>query len=262
MRLPERRPRLHPGAAVPLLRDGHRQPRLHHARRDDGDPGGRLRAAAPSSRPSPEERCTSLYGVPTMFIAELEHPRFGELRPRQPAHRDHGRLAVPDRGDEAGDRATCTRRGDDRLRHDRDVAGVDVRRADDDSLERRVADRRRVHPARRGQDRSTRSPARPCRAAQPGELCTRGYVVMRGLLERPRAHRRGGRRRTAGCTPATSRRWTTRATSTSSAASKDMVIRGGENIYPREIEEFLHTHPDVLEAAGDRRARRAHTARS
>ena len=49
------------------------------------------------------ERCTSLYGVPTMFIAELEHPDFGELRPLElAAHRDHGRLAVPGRGDEQG----------------------------------------------------------------------------------------------------------------------------------------------------------------
>ena len=72
-----------------------------------------------------DERCTSLYGVPTMFIAELEHPRFGELRPLQPAHRDHGRRAVPGRGHERGPLADAHGRGDDRLRDDRDGAALD-----------------------------------------------------------------------------------------------------------------------------------------
>ena len=51
------------------------------------------------------ERCTSLYGVPTMFIAELAVPGLRLLRPVQPAHRHHGGLALPGRGDEAGHRA-------------------------------------------------------------------------------------------------------------------------------------------------------------
>ena len=59
------------------------------------DPAATLRAIQ-------EERCTSLYGVPTMFIAELALPDFDELRPVQPADRDHGRFAVSRRGDEAG----------------------------------------------------------------------------------------------------------------------------------------------------------------
>ena len=74
------------------------------------------------------ERCTCLYGVPTMFIAELDHPEFDQLRPVVAAHRDHGRLAVPGRGDEAGRRRDAHGRGDDLLRHDRDVAGVDADR--------------------------------------------------------------------------------------------------------------------------------------
>ena len=52
-----------------------------------------------------DERCTSLYGVPTMFIAELALPDFADYDLSSPAHRDHGRLAVPGRGDEAGGRA-------------------------------------------------------------------------------------------------------------------------------------------------------------
>ena len=55
-----------------------------------------------------DERCTSLYGVPTMFIAELEHPRVRRVRPLVAAHRDHGRLAVPDRDDEAAASTRCT----------------------------------------------------------------------------------------------------------------------------------------------------------
>ena len=73
------RPRLHPGAVLPLLRHGARQPRLHHARRLHGRPGRGVRRRARCSRRSQAERCTSLYGVPTMFIAELDHPRFGEF---------------------------------------------------------------------------------------------------------------------------------------------------------------------------------------
>ena len=59
------------------------------------DPLATLQAVA-------EERCTALYGVPTMFIAQLDHPRVRHVRPQEPAHRHHGRLALPDRGDEAG----------------------------------------------------------------------------------------------------------------------------------------------------------------
>ncbi len=65
-----------------------------------------------------EERCTGLHGVPTMFIAEMEHPEFRALRPVEPPHRHHGRLALPDRGDAACDRADASRRDHHRLRHD------------------------------------------------------------------------------------------------------------------------------------------------
>ena len=97
---------------------------------------------------------------------------------------------------------------------------------------------------------------------EPGELCTRGYSVMLGYWDDAGADRRGDRPRPAGCTPATSRRWTTRATCNIVGRSKDMVIRGGENVYPREIEEFLYTHDGDRRRAGHRRARRAATARS
>ena len=72
LRLHRGGPHLHPGAVLPLLRHGHGQPRRDHARRLHGRPGARVRARARRSQTVQDERCTSLYGVPTMFIAELE----------------------------------------------------------------------------------------------------------------------------------------------------------------------------------------------
>ena len=118
-------PGLHPGAVLPLLRHGDGQPRRAPptARRWSSPAPASIRRRR--STAVAQERCTSLYGVPTMFIAELQPPRLRRLRPVVAAHRDHGRLAVPGRGDEAGRRPDGHDRGDDLLRHDRDLAGVD-----------------------------------------------------------------------------------------------------------------------------------------
>ena len=72
------------------------------------------------------ERCTALYGVPTMFIAELGHPDFKRFDLSSLAHRDHGRLALPDRSDETLHRRNAHERSHHRLRHDRDQPGVDA----------------------------------------------------------------------------------------------------------------------------------------
>jgi hypothetical protein len=69
------------------------------------------------------EKCTALYGVPTMFIAELDHPGVFALRPEIAAYRHHGRRALPGRGDEARQQRDEHGRGDDRLWHDRNLAG-------------------------------------------------------------------------------------------------------------------------------------------
>ena len=191
LRLRRARPRLHPGAVLPLLRHGDGQPRLHHARLGDGDPGGRVRAGrraggrAGGALHEPLRRADDVH-------RRAQPPGVRALRPVQSPHRDHGRLAVPDRGHEAGDRAHAHGRGDDLLRHDRDLAGVDAdggRR-----LAREAhADRRPRAPAPRGQaDRAAHRrhrPARRARRAAHARLLGDG-----GLLERPRAHRRGGRR--------------------------------------------------------------------
>ena len=123
------------------------------------DPALTLRAVS-------DERCTSLYGVPTMFIAEWALPDFDVVRPEQRAHRDHGRLAVP-RGDDEEAHRRRDRRDDDRLRHDRDVAGVDA------DPHRRLARAQGRRPSagspRTSRSRSsTRSAATRCRAARRG----------------------------------------------------------------------------------------------
>jgi fatty-acyl-CoA synthase len=116
----------------------------------------------------------------------------------------------------------------------------------DDSLERRVSTVGRVHPHVEikiiDPDTGLTVPR-----DRPGELCTRGYSVMLGYWEEP------GKTREA----IDAARWMHTGDLGVMDADgyvnitgriKDMVIRGGENIYPREVEEFLYTHPDVLDA--------------
>ena len=157
-----------------------------------------------------EERCTSLYGVPTMFIAELEHPEFASFDFSSPAHRHHGRLALPDRGDEAGSEGHAHAGGHDLLRHDRDLAGVHaVARGRSARQARR--DRRPDPPARRDQDRrSDHGARRPARHA--GRAVHARLLGDARLLERPAGDARARSTPGAGCTPATSPRSTPRAT--------------------------------------------------
>ena len=110
-------------------------------------------------------------------------------------------------------------------------------------------DARAPAAADRGEDRRPRRPAPPLEPDVVGELCTRGYHVMTRLLRRPARRRRRRSTRTAGCTRATSPRWTTRGYCRIGGRLKDMIIRGGENIYPREIEQVLFEHEDVADVA-------------
>ena len=224
-------------------------------RRVHGRPGRRRSTRWRCWRRSRPSAAPSLYGVPTMFIAELDHPRFGEFDLSSLRTGHHGRLAVPGRGDEAGAVADAHARGDHLLRHDRDLAGLDAERTGRSARQARVD--RSAASTRTSRSRSSiRPPARSCRAAQPGELCTRGYSVMLGYWNNDEA--------TAQAIDAA--RWM----HTGDLATmddegyvnivgriKDMIIRGGENIYPREIEEFLYTPSRRQRRAGDRRAERA-----
>jgi fatty-acyl-CoA synthase len=201
------------------------------------EPGATLAAVS-------SERCTSLYGVPTMFIAELNHPSLASV--------DLSSLRT---GVMAG--SPCPVEVMKRVISEMNMAEVAIcygmtetspvstqTRMDDD-LDRRTATVGRVMPHLEVKvvDPVTGSPVR---RGEPGELCTRGYSVMLGYWGDPAA--------TGAAIDAA--RWM----HTGDLAVmrddgyvnivgriKDMVIRGGENVYPREIEEFLYGHPDVVD---------------
>jgi fatty-acyl-CoA synthase len=191
------------------------------------------------------ERCTSLYGVPMMFIAELEHPSF--------ASHDLSSLRT---GVMAG--ASCpieTMRDVQARMGMREVticygmtetSPVSTQSHPDDPLAKRVTTVGRVHPHVEVKIIAPGSGAIVARGAS-GELCTRGYSVMLGYWNDEAATR--GAIDAAG--------WMhTGDLATMDADGyvnivgriKDMIVRGGEKIYPRELEEYLMTHPAVGEA--------------
>ena len=201
------------------------------------EPGATLAAVA-------AERCTSLYGVPTMFIAMLDDAGFGEhdltslrtgIMAGAPCPVEVMRRVVTDM--HMGEVSICYGMTE--------TSPVSTQTRREDPLERRVASVGRVgpHVEVKVVDSDT---GRVVERGQPGELCTRGYSVMLGYWEEPG--------RTAEAIDAA--RWMhTGDLATMDAEgylnivgrSKDMVIRGGENIYPREVEEFLYGHPDVVD---------------
>jgi fatty-acyl-CoA synthase len=201
------------------------------------DPDATLRAVQ-------QERCTSLYGVPTMFIAELDLPGFAaydlsslrtgimagspcpvEVMKRVVAEMNMREVSICYGMTETSPVSTQTRRDDDLERRTGTVGRALPH------IEVKVVDPASGVPLPRG---------------EAGELCTRGYSVMLGYWDDPG--------RTAEVVD------TGRWMHTGDLAVirdddyveivgriKDMIIRGGENVYPREIEEFLHTHPKVAD---------------
>jgi fatty-acyl-CoA synthase len=190
------------------------------------------------------ERCTSLYGVPTMFIAELEHPRFKEfdfstLRtgimagspcPVEVMKKVQTTMHIPEMTIAYGMTETSP---------------VSTQCATDDPLEKRVATVGRVHPHVEIKIVDPASGAVVPRGTR-GELCSRGYLIMLGYWNNEEATRQAIDRA----------RWMHTgdlATMDSDGyvnivgRIKDMIIRGGENIYPREVEEFLYGHPDITD---------------
>lgn len=189
-----------------------------------------------------EERCTAVYGVPTMFIAMQSHPTFA----------DHD-LSSLRTGIMAG--STCPVEVMKRCVEDMHMAEASIAygmtetspvscqtRVDDD-LDRRTATIGRVHPhvEIKVVDPVT---GEVVPRGEPGEFCTRGYSVMLGYWDDPdktaEAIDAEGWMHTGDLAVMREDGYCTIV-----GRIKDMVIRGGENIYPREIEEFLHTHPDV-----------------
>jgi len=191
------------------------------------------------------ERCTSLYGVPTMFIAELALPDF-----------DNYDLSSLRTGIMAGSPCPVEvmKQVIDRMGMTEvticygmtETSPVSTQTRADDSLDRRVSTVGRVHPHLEVKIVDPVTGLTAARGEQ-GELCTRGYSVMLGYWAQPE--------KTAEVIDAA--RWMHTGDLAVmdddgyvaiTGRIKDMVIRGGENIYPREVEEFLYTHPDVLDA--------------
>ena len=191
------------------------------------------------------EKCTSLYGVPTMFIAELALPDF-----------DSFDLSSLRTGIMAGSPCPVEvmKQVIDRMGMSEvsicygmtETSPVSLQTRSDDSIEQRTETVGRVGPHL---EIKIVDPATGLTVprGEPGELCTRGYSIMLGYWENPE--------KTAEAIDAA--RWMhTGDIGVMDEAGyvaitgriKDMVIRGGENVYPREIEEFLYTHPDILDA--------------
>jgi fatty-acyl-CoA synthase len=192
-----------------------------------------------------DERCTSLYGVPTMFIAELGLPNFASfdlsslrtgIMAGSPCPVEVMKRVVSEMGME--EVTICYGMTE--------TSPVSTQTGADDDLDRRTSTVGQVHPHL---EVKVVDPATGLTVprGEPGEFCTRGYSVMLGYWNEPE--------KTAEVIDAA--RWM----HTGDLAVmddegylnivgriKDLVIRGGENVYPREIEEFLYTHPDVVDA--------------
>jgi len=203
------------------------------------DPGLTLKAID-------SERCTSIYGVPTMFVAELDHPDFDRF------DLSHLRTGIM-----AGSpcplplmRAVMSRMGANEITigyGQTEASPIITQTSVDDPIEVRVGTVGSPIPGVEVQivDPSTRVPVEP---GEAGELRVRGHCVMAGYYKEPGAtskvidadgwlhtgdlarQREDGNFRIVG-------------------RSKELIIRGGENIYPPEIEEFLHHHPEVADVA-------------
>jgi fatty-acyl-CoA synthase len=188
-----------------------------------------------------QEKCTTLYGVPTMFIAELDHPDFARFN-----------LSSLRTGIMAG--APCPievmRRVNESMNMREvtiaygmtETSPVSFQSATDDPLERRVSTVGRIHP--HVEVKVVDLEGRVVPRGERGELCTRGYSVMQGYWDE--------KEKTADVLDANGWMHTgdiavidNEGYCNITGRIKDMVIRGGENLYPREIEEFLYRHPKI-----------------
>ncbi|MGY8710647.1 AMP-binding protein [Bradyrhizobium sp. 18BD] len=188
-----------------------------------------------------QEKCTALYGVPTMFIAELDHPEFATFN-----------LKSLRTGIMAG--APCPIEVMKRVNTEMNMGEVTIaygmtetspvsfQSATDDPLERRVSTVGRIHP--HVEVKVVDLEGKIVKRGERGELCTRGYSVMLGYWEE--------KEKTGDVLDANGWMHTGDLATIDDAGYcnivgriKDLVIRGGENLYPREIEEFLYRHPKI-----------------
>jgi len=186
------------------------------------------------------ERCTALHGVPTMFIAELDHPEFARFD-----------LRTLRTGIMAGSPCPIEvmKRVIDEM-HMREItiaygmtetSPVSFQSSTDEPLERRVGTVGRILPHL--EVKIVDADGRTVPVGEKGEVCTRGYSVMLGYWddeERTRESIRDGWMRSGDLATIDAEGYCNIV-----GRVKDMLIRGGENVYPREIEEFLFRHPKV-----------------
>jgi fatty-acyl-CoA synthase len=192
-----------------------------------------------------QERCTALYGVPSMFIAELDHPEFSRFR------LDSLRTGIM-----AGSPCPIEvmKRVVERM-HCSEItiaygqtesSPVITQTCVDDSIERRVASVGRALPHTEVKIVDPIS-GRIVPRGHPGELCSRGYSIMKGYYRNRKATNEAidsaGWLHTGDLAVMNADGYVN-----ITGRARDMIIRGGENIYPREIEEFLYTHPKISDA--------------
>jgi fatty-acyl-CoA synthase len=192
-----------------------------------------------------DERCTSLYGVPTMFIAELALPDFADY---DLSSLRTGIMAGSPCPVEVMKRVVAEMHMDEVTicYGMTETSPVSTQTGASDDLDRRTSTVGRVHPHLEVKVVDPETGLTVPRG-QAGEFCTRGYSVMLGYWNEPE--------KTAEVLDRA--RWMHTGDLAVMDAEgylnivgriKDMVIRGGENVYPREVEEFLYTHPDVVDA--------------
>ena len=200
------------------------------------EPGAALETVA-------EERCTGLYGVPTMFVAELGHADFKKydlsslrtgIMAGSPCPIEVMRRCIAEM--HMSEVTICYGMTE--------TSPVSFQTSADDPLERRVSTFGRIHP--HVEVKIVDGEGRIVPPGAPGELCTRGYSVMLGYW--------GDRERTDEAIDAAGWMHTGDLATLDEdgycnivGRIKDMVIRGGENVYPREIEEFLYRHPKIAD---------------
>ena len=189
-----------------------------------------------------KEKCTALYGVPTMFIAMLQEL---DLKARDLSKMRTGIMAG----------TTCPvevmKKVNEQMNMKEvticygmtETAPVSFQSFVDDPVEKRCETVGRVHPHLEVKIIDKKGQIVP--VGSQGELCTKGYSVMKGYwndLERTQASISDGWMHTGDLAV-----FDQEGFCTITGRVKDMIIRGGENIYPREIEEFLFPHPEVLD---------------
>lgn len=191
-----------------------------------------------------EEKCTAAYGVPTMFINMLDHPEFNKFDLRSLRTGVMAGTICP---------MEVMKKVIDKMHMSEvticygmtETSPVSMQSHVDDPLEKRVSTVGRIHP--HVEVKIIDNDGRIVPRGTPGELCTRGYSVMRGYwndaVKTAEAIDESGWMHTGDLATMDEEGYCSIV-----GRIKDLVIRGGENLFPREIEDFLYTHPEILEA--------------